>query len=98
MSNVLKFRSNALRAHTESPLDANDARPAIPDMVERVTRLQSKAKMEISKSILMLDLAAQHARQIAARIIDPNTRAAFEMHVASIEHALQIARERARRL
>ncbi len=98
MNNVLKFRSNALYSPAEPVAGGRQGEAAIPDMIARVNRLQSKAKDEIAKSILLLDLAAQHARQIADRIIDPATRKTFELHIASIEDALEVARDRARRL
>ena len=60
--------------------------------------LQSKAKDEVFKAVLMLDLAAQHAHEIAKKIQNPASRQVFDAHVASIEQLLQIARDMAVRL
>jgi hypothetical protein len=46
----------------------------------------------------MLDLAAQHAREIAARLMDPTARKNFNEHIATIERLLQLAREMAFKL
>ena len=63
------------------------------DLARRVTGLQAKAKEDIRQSILMLDLAAQHARQLATRLRDPTTKASFETHIETIEQLLQLARD-----
>ncbi len=97
MTNVVQFHNRMQRRLPEEAPAAVPA-PAIADMVARVRTLQSRAKGEIERSIVLLDLAAQHAREIAGRIIDPTARAAFEQHVASIDHALEVARERASQL
>jgi hypothetical protein len=57
--------------------------------------VHSRAKAEVNKSILLLDLAAQHAREIGTLITDPDNRRAFEVHIDAIEEAIQIARQRA---
>ena len=57
-----------------------------------------EAKGEIGNAVLMLDLAAQHAREIAARLADPMARKNFDEHIAMIERLLQLAREMALKL
>lgn len=97
MSNVVSFRVARSRASTLPPppetFDTN-----IAELVSRILGLQSKAKEDISHSILMLDLAAQHARQIARQICDPAMKQNFNAHVATIEQLLQIARDMALKL
>jgi hypothetical protein len=63
------------------------------ELATRVTGLQSKAKESIRQSILMLDLAAQHARQLATRLRDPAAKASFDAHIMTIEQLLQLARD-----
>ena len=46
----------------------------------------------------MLELAAQHSREIAARLADPTARKNFDEHIAMIERMLQLAREMAFKL
>jgi hypothetical protein len=65
------------------------------DRTSHVRSLRSRAEAEIYKSILLLDLAAQHAREIEARITDSDARRAFKLHIDAIEGAIQIARDRA---
>jgi hypothetical protein len=43
----------------------------------------------------MLDLAAQHARQIAKRVCDPEMKENFDAQIATIEQLLQLARDMA---
>ena len=92
MSNVVSFRSSRLRPAPET-FDAD-----IDEMATRVTGLLSKAREEIAQSILMLDLAAQHARQIAKQIGDPTVKENFDANVTIIEQLLQAARSMALRL
>ena len=75
MLNVLDFRKRASRSSesTAQPLAAN-TNVDIAALASRITGLQSEAKGEIGNAVLMLDLAAQHAREIAARLADPTAR------------------------
>jgi len=92
MSNVVRFRACRLRPPPET-FDAD-----IAELVSRVTGLRSKAKNEIFQSILLLDLAAQRARQIAEQIDDPAVKENFNANITTIEHLLQLARGMALRL
>jgi len=58
-----------------------------------IVGFQSKAKRDICRAILMLDLAAQHARAIGIRLSDPAARQDFDGRIAMIERSLDIARE-----
>ena len=46
----------------------------------------------------MLDLAAQHAREIAKLASDPAAKKSFDEHISMIERLLQLAREMAFKL
>lgn len=94
MTNVIDFQTKPRHAFASARRSAG-AGPAIQERTSRVRGLHSQAKAEVYKSILLLDLAAQHAREIEARLTDPDVRRAFEVHVDAIEEAIQIARERA---
>jgi hypothetical protein len=89
MTNVIDFQTRPRR-----PGAPRCADPAIQDRTSRIRGLHSPAKAEVDRSILLLDLAAQHAREIESRIADPDIRRAFEMHIDAIEEAIQIARQR----
>jgi hypothetical protein len=99
MLNVLDFRKRASRSSesTAQPLAAN-TNVDLAALASRITGLQSEAKGEIGNAVLMLDLAAQHAREIALRLVDPTARKKFDEHIATIERLLQLAREMAFRL
>lgn len=97
MSNVVNLRVAQSRASTLPP-PSETFGADIADLVSRILGLQSKAKEEISHSILMLDIAAQHARQIAKQICDPAVKENFSAHVATIEQLLQLARGMALKL
>jgi len=99
MLNVVSFRQKARLSRESRP----ECQPAhidadIPDLVSRIGSLQTKAKGEIRDAILMLDLAAQHARQISRTICDPAAKANFDERLAMIEEMLQTARSMALKL
>ena len=95
MPKVGKFRMRAADPRAPAAHDqAAVADTAAPDYAFRFAELQSKTKREIRNTILLLDLAAQHAREIAMRMSDPDARKVFDGHIASIERSLEIARER----
>jgi hypothetical protein len=99
MLNVLSFPERAPRSREsrrQRPLAKAGA--DIAELASRVTGLQSKAKGEIHHVILVLDLAAQHARQIARRMCDPMARKSFDEQISIIEHLLQVARDMALKL
>ena len=94
MQNVINFRkalprSNEARAEPA----AAHADADISGLASRITGLQSRAKVEIGSAILMLDLAAQHAREIAARIPEPATKQNFDDQISIIEQLLGLARQ-----
>ena len=99
MLNVVYFRERAPRSrgsrlqHPPASIGAD-----ISEMASRIAGLQSKARREIHHAILMLDLAAQHARQIAKSICDPAARKNFDEHISTIEQLLQVARDMALKL
>jgi len=94
MLNVIEFRQRASRPGGSKRTQQPAALAAdISGLCSRIMGLQSKARGEICSAILMLDHAAQHAREIAKRISDPTTRKDFEADVATIEQLLQFARE-----
>jgi hypothetical protein len=63
-----------------------------------VTGLQAKANEEIRHSILMLDLAAHHARQIVQHLNDSATKENFNAHIATIEQLIDLARNMSSKL
>jgi hypothetical protein len=97
MLNVLEFRERAPRSGEDECRPAN-ADAAIADLASRITSLNARARGEIDDAVLMLDLAAQHARQIERRLCDSSARKDFDEHIATIERLLQIAREMALKL
>lgn len=93
MLNVIDFREKTPRS-CESRLQRQPANidADISELASRITSLQSKAKGEIDNAVMMLDLAAQHARQIAKRVCDPKVKSEFDEHIATIDQLLEIAR------
>jgi hypothetical protein len=53
----------------------------------------SIVKEEVRRSILLLDLTAQHARLLVKEISDPSRRRNFEAQITTIEQQLQVARQ-----
>ena len=63
-----------------------------------VTGEQSARKEDVFRAILLLDLAAQHARLLVKKTSDPSQREAFEAQISTIEQLLQLARDMALKL
>ena len=84
--------------HSSPPRSGNVVATGVvdPRLLERCIELQAKAKSELKRVILLLDLAVWKGREVANQIADPNVRATINQQLTSIEEALQIARERAR--
>jgi hypothetical protein len=99
MLNVVNLRERAQRApRAPEPQLSTGVDLNLSELASRITRLQLKAREDILNAILMLDLAAQHARQIASRMSDPEARKNFEEYLSTIEQLLEIARSMALRL
>ncbi len=82
-----------LESHPSKVLGAGVHAPAPP-----VVSQQPHRKKDVYRSILLLDLAAQHARLLAKQISDPSRRANFDAQIAAIEQSLQLARQMALKL
>jgi len=99
MLNVIEFRKRA-----PSSLGPRQQRPPADvetggaELTRCVSGLRSKARGDIDNAILMLDLAAQHAREIAMRVPDASAKKNFDEHIAMIERLIKLAREMASRL
>ncbi len=93
MSNIIPFRARRVASpaafvavHQQAvaavagsgPLDA--ARPLVRD--------------DVRKTVILLDLALQHARELSDLVTEERARRIFDRHLAAIEYSLQIARER----
>jgi hypothetical protein len=99
MMNVISFRKMAPRSRGPGSLHSpENAGADSSELVLRMADLQSKAKGEVFRAVLMLDLAAQHAHEIAKKIRDPATKQNFDAHISSIEQLLQLARDMAVKL
>jgi hypothetical protein len=97
MSNVVCLRADR-RARAPAGLPPPHIEDADAFRYARIIGLQSKAKEEILRSIFLLELAAQHARQVAKRLDDPALNNNLGAQVAIVEQLLQIARGMALRL
>ena len=99
MLNVIDFRDKLSRPREparQSPPAKTDA--DIAELASRIVGLHSQARGEIDSAVLMLDLAARHAREIEKRMCGQSARKDFDEHVATIERLLQIARDMALKL
>jgi hypothetical protein len=90
MADIVSFRARTSSARA-AIADRGDALPAVD---HGRSCPESLAKAEIRKTIILLDLALQHAWEISRVIGDPAVRAVFDRHIGSIEQSLQIARDR----
>jgi hypothetical protein len=94
MPNLVDFR-RAYRPRCPSSPDAVKAEAANFDIEPASPNAASTAFTveEIRRSILMLDLAIQHARLVVARIPDPQARQILIAQIEKIERLLQLARD-----
>lgn len=60
--------------------------------------LRPNAREELNYAIWMLDLAAQHARQITKRLPDPIAQARFDVQIDTVEQLIHIARDMTEKL
>jgi hypothetical protein len=63
-----------------------------------VTSEPSARREDVFRAILLLDLAAQHARLLVKQTSDPSQRETFEAQISTIEQLLQLARDMALKL
>lgn len=98
MSNVVSLRARRCEQISASlpPHLIEEADQA--HLRSRIIDAQSKAREQVFRSILLLEIAAQHARQIVRRTDDPALNKSFSARVSIIEQLLQIAREMALKL
>ncbi|MGC2774731.1 MAG: hypothetical protein WA418_03740 [Bradyrhizobium sp.] len=94
MTNVVPFRSKTLSSHSSFARPQGEA--AVADAGRRDVARSSRldARDDLRKTIILLDLALQHARELAKLVHDDRVRRAYDRHLSSIENSLRIARER----
>ena len=93
MLNVIAFHKGASSSRGLTPAcRPRNTEPDISELASSIANLQSRAKDEIAHAILMLDLAAQHAREIESRLSDHAAKRSFDEHISIIEQLLQLAR------
>ncbi|CAL79011.1 hypothetical protein BRADO5330 [Bradyrhizobium sp. ORS 278] len=54
----------------------------------------SVVRDDLRKTVILLDLALQHARELSDLVTDERAHRTFDRHLDSIAYSLQIARER----
>ena len=99
MLNVVNFPGKTSRLQRSAARPSPDGE--VDDAPRPVSPLRgwpSKARSELHDAILMLDLAAQHARQLVDKFSDPRSRKLLEGNLMVIEELLQLARDKTMRL
>ena len=99
MLNVIKFHESALRFRKDAT--RRSAKSAVADisiLISRFAGLHSKARTELRDAIVLLGLAAQHARQVGQAILDPALKKHFDDELSRIDELLQLARDKTFRL
>jgi hypothetical protein len=93
MANVVTFRARAQQSG-ETQSDTPAAGDCVPAPAAPMADTPLMAVREMRNAVLLLELAALHAREISMKVGHPDDRKAFEAHIVSIEYALQIVREK----
>lgn len=91
MSNVLNFQAPQLRRRASLPVARACA--AVSDAASPPAEWHAKSIEQIKHSVLMLDLAAQHAHVMARQISDQDVRRNLIGQIEIIESLLQLARD-----
>ncbi len=94
MPNVINLQDRAPRSHGRLANEGAD----VAELASCIDSLKSRARGEIASAVLMLDLAAQHARQIEKRMYDPFAKRDFDAQITTIERLLRVAQEMALKL
>jgi hypothetical protein len=93
MANVVNFRARAQQSGATQS-DTPAAGDFVPGPAAPMVDTPLMAVREMRNAVLLLELAALHAREISTKIGDTDDRKAFEAHILSIEYALQTVREK----
>ena len=97
MPNVIQLRGGP-HLRCASPPSESNACILDPDETSAAVTLRTTVVEEVRRSVLLLDLAAQRLRLIAAEALDEQSRQALTGQLDNIERQLEVAREMARRL
>ncbi|GLH77518.1 hypothetical protein SSBR45G_24260 [Bradyrhizobium sp. SSBR45G] len=92
MSNVIPFRARTVSFRAGSR--AAHAEAVVAVAKGRCDPTRPGARNDLWKTVILLDLALQHARELAELITEERAQRMFERHLTSIAYSLQIARER----
>lgn len=97
MPNVIQLRGGN---HLQSALPPSEPGAWILDfdVMSPVVMWPTTVAEEVRRSVLLLDLAAQRVRLIAAQVVDDRLRQALVGQLDALERQLEVAREMARRL
>lgn len=97
MPNVIQLRGGQHLRSALPPIEAG-AWPFDLEMMSPVVMWHTTVVEEVRRSVLLLDLAAQRVRLIAAQVVDEQSRQTLIGQLDSLERQLEVAREMARRL
>ncbi|XUM22267.1 hypothetical protein ACRAVF_01185 [Bradyrhizobium oligotrophicum S58] len=96
MTNVVPFRTRTLSPQVAFTSAEQKAAVVVASAghMDTVRAGAFGVREDVRKTVLLLDLALQHARELSGLVADERARRTYDRHLASIEYALQIARRR----
>jgi hypothetical protein len=97
MSNVVDLRRVQYLRCVSPPGEAK-ALDLDLDVASPIVVWRAMAVEQVCNAVLLLDLAAQRARLLVARILDQQERQNLIGQIETVERQLQLARDMARRL
>lgn len=97
MPNVIQLRGGQ-HLRSAPPSSEADAWLRDPEMMPPVVMWRTTVAEEVRRSVLLLDLAAQRVRLIAAQVVNEQSRQTLTVQLDALERQLEVAREMARRL
>jgi hypothetical protein len=93
MSNIIPFRARTVASPAAFVTAHHQAVAAVAG-ASRLDAARPLVRDDVRKTVLLLDLALQHARELSDLVTEERARRIFDRHLAAIEYSLQIARER----
>jgi hypothetical protein len=98
MSNVVYLNKPTEADRPPEPEPSAEPLSTLPAITSEIRRRLAEVKEDVRVTLLMLDLAAAHARRFSETTDDLQIRKQVEDHLAAMQELLEVARQKANAL
>jgi hypothetical protein len=98
MSNVVYLKTPTEAERGPGRVTLAEQLSTLPAFTSAIRRRLAEVKEDVRVTLLMLDLAAAHARRFAETTGDMQTRKQVEDHLAAMQELIEVARQKANAL